>query len=352
MVARRNPRAYPCSSHPEAIPPPRPPMPMRPALLITAALLAATPAAAQPERDRPVDTTLHPALLAQFRADAAANEEEANFLDLDSVPVPVVVYDRRDLNGDGRDEVFLSGLGRYCGASGNCPLWIYTPADNGGWRRIHAGAGLGVEVRRTKTNGFADLVTPSHFSAHETYRSGYAHDGRTYVWTGTTFHVSEDDGEREVFQVISPVSPARTDSLRSARTVFLRRVRVDSAGDLMLSADYTVCGTAASTEPCGAGRILLRAPGRPSAACHALYVAGFDDEFTQSGDRLCATVEGGMMVLRPSAAQWDAIYLSRTTELRSGGGTIRIADYARDALAAFVAGAYSVAGRKLPDPES
>jgi hypothetical protein len=319
--------------------------------ILAAALLAATPAVAQPERELPADTTLPAALLAQFRADAAAVPDEANFLDLDSVAVPVVVSNRTDLNGDGRDEVFLSGLGRYCGASGNCPLWIYTPAGDGGWRRIHAGAGLEIQVRRTRTNGFANLVTPEHFSAHETYRSGYAHDGRTYVWTGTTFHVSEDGREREVFQVISPVSPARTDSLRSARAVFLRRVRMDSARGLMLSADYTACGSEASTEPCGAGRILLRAPGGPSAACHALYVAGFDDEFTQSGDRLCATVEGGMMVLRPSAAQWDAIYLARTTELRSDGGTIRVAGYARDALAAFVAGVCSVEGRKLPDPE-
>lgn len=322
-------------------------MPLRCAILIVA-LFAATPALAQPERELPADTTLPTALLERFRADAAAVPDEASFLDLDSVAVPVLVYDRRDLNADGRDEVFLSGLGRYCGASGNCPLWIYTPAD-GGWRRIHAGGGLGVEVLQTRTNGFPDLMTPSHFSAFETYLSSAAFDGERYVWSGTALlAATRDDTDEEaetqtVFEVRSPV-PARTDPA-TPRTVNLLPMLVDSARGITLAAGYTSC-TANLT--CPLPRLVLRAPAEFAQRCVTLWIESGNGDFAQAGAPVCGTEEGGATVYHPSAGQWEAMDGAAVLELRSGSRTLSLGEYAREGLSAFAAGMYNVDGRELP----
>ncbi|MBB4634659.1 hypothetical protein [Longimicrobium terrae] len=326
---------------------------IRLAPFLAIALGIAIPAIAQPERETSADTTLPAALLAQFRADAAAMEEEASYLDLDSVPVPVLVYDRVDLNGDGREEVFLSGLGRYCGASGNCPLWIYQAQPEGAWRRIHADGGLSANPQAARTNGFADILVPAHSSAAEMYLTEFAFDGEQYVWSGTTLEVRGDSDEDEMiaFQVRSPVPPGPP-TISPLRTVTLEPMMVDSARRITLAATYTTCVANTVEEACFPARFILNTPGTASGGrCFTVHIADFadaEDEVRQVGEPVCEQERFGVTTLSPTRPQLESIFNAAAVELRSGALTVRIREYPLQGVQSFLLAMYTVDGREPP----
>jgi len=99
-----------------------------------------------------------------------------------------------DLNGDGKPEVIAQAFGikAGCGATGNCPIWIFMKAANGYQllldTRDKEGIG-GVElitVEDSRTNGFNDLVLASDDSASEKtlevfrYRNGLYRESACY----------------------------------------------------------------------------------------------------------------------------------------------------------------------------
>jgi hypothetical protein len=108
-----------------------------------------------------------------------------------------------DLNGDGKPEVIAQAFGikAGCGATGNCPIWVFLKTENGYQllldTRDKEGIG-GVElitVDETRTNGFSDLVLAADDSASEKtlleyryrngqYRESACYDADWQSWTG------------------------------------------------------------------------------------------------------------------------------------------------------------------------
>jgi hypothetical protein len=88
-----------------------------------------------------------------------------------------------DLNDDGTPEIIAQpvGLKAGCGATGNCPFWVFAKS-NSGYDLILEGGGQVFTVEPTRTNGFSDLVLGTHDSADEQtlylycYREGKYHE--------------------------------------------------------------------------------------------------------------------------------------------------------------------------------
>jgi hypothetical protein len=73
-----------------------------------------------------------------------------------------------DLNEDGVPEVIVQpiGLKAGCGATGNCPFWIFT-RNLKGFHLILDTGGQMYRVERSSSNGYSDLAVASHDSASE-----------------------------------------------------------------------------------------------------------------------------------------------------------------------------------------
>jgi hypothetical protein len=113
-----------------------------------------------------------------------------------------------DLNGDGKPEVIAQAFGikSGCGATGNCPVWIFMKTANGYQllldTRDKDGIG-GVElitVEDSRTNGFNDLVLAADDSASEKtllvyryrnglYRESACYDANWESWANGDFHM-------------------------------------------------------------------------------------------------------------------------------------------------------------------
>jgi hypothetical protein len=108
-----------------------------------------------------------------------------------------------DLNGDGIPEVIAQpvGMNAGCGATGNCPMWVFIKATDGYQllldTRNKEGYG-GVElltVEEARTKGFRDIVLAAHDSASEKtllvyryrnclYRESGCYDANWLSWVG------------------------------------------------------------------------------------------------------------------------------------------------------------------------
>jgi hypothetical protein len=115
-----------------------------------------------------------------------------------------------DLNGDGTPEVITQAFGikSGCGATGNCPIWIFIKTANGYKllldTRDKDGIG-GVElitVEESRTNGFSDLVLAAHDSASEKsllvyrykdglYRDSACYDANWQSWSGELHYLKQ-----------------------------------------------------------------------------------------------------------------------------------------------------------------
>jgi len=104
-----------------------------------------------------------------------------------------------DLNSDSTPEVIAQGFGLKagCGATGNCPFWVFQKMGHGYMLLLRTAAQrFNVEPRRT--NGFRDIVVATHSSASEsiltiyrynagTYRNVACYDAEWFSWEGGTF---------------------------------------------------------------------------------------------------------------------------------------------------------------------
>ncbi len=86
-----------------------------------------------------------------------------------------------DLDGDGIPEIMAQeiGLKAGCGATGNCPFWIFQRSKSGYSVLLHRQAQT-FTIQPTKTNGFHDLVLGLHTSATEAELTEYRFDGVAY----------------------------------------------------------------------------------------------------------------------------------------------------------------------------
>ena len=116
-----------------------------------------------------------------------------------------------DLNGDGIPEFELQLTGTCsCGAH-NCSIWVYRGAGQT-YESILDGSGLGLEVLKTSSNGYADLRINAHDTAATESRTRYKFDGKQYREFNTTV-VNLETGESKPAQrriVFKPGTSATT----------------------------------------------------------------------------------------------------------------------------------------------
>ena len=91
-----------------------------------------------------------------------------------------------DLNRDGvkEYEVQLPGMCS-CGAQ-NCTIYLYRATPQGYESILEGASGLGVELRRSASNGYTDLQINAHDTAATEARSVYKFDGKRYREAQTT----------------------------------------------------------------------------------------------------------------------------------------------------------------------
>jgi hypothetical protein len=90
-----------------------------------------------------------------------------------------------DLDGDGIPEVMAQeiGLKAGCGATGNCPVWIFQRSERGYSVLLHSQAQT-FTIQPTKTKRFHDIVLGLHVSATEADLTEYRFEGMAYRKTG------------------------------------------------------------------------------------------------------------------------------------------------------------------------
>lgn len=81
-------------------------------------------------------------------------------------------------DGD-REHLILQGSGPWCGATGNCSVWILARA-NGHLEVVLETIANGLSVSRSLHYGFRDVITTMHGSAFETQYTVYRYDGKVY----------------------------------------------------------------------------------------------------------------------------------------------------------------------------
>jgi len=86
-----------------------------------------------------------------------------------------------DLNGDGAPEVIAQATVS-CGATGNCPFWVFMKARRG-YELLLEGEAQTFTIQRSGT-GFADIVLSRHGSAYSGDLAHYRYDGGVYRRVG------------------------------------------------------------------------------------------------------------------------------------------------------------------------
>jgi hypothetical protein len=109
-----------------------------------------------------------------------------------------------DINGDGKKEIFARAIGiPFCGAVGNCDLFILQKTKKGLRLLLHAGdyvdrAAMGDQLLKSRTNGYLDIITLGHFSASETSHTTYKFNGRKYVEANCMYEVPKYDRDNKL----------------------------------------------------------------------------------------------------------------------------------------------------------
>jgi hypothetical protein len=96
-----------------------------------------------------------------------------------------------DLNGDGKPELIVHGIGgEICGAQ-NCAHWVYRQTPDGYQLLLDADVVQHIELQKTKSHGYYDLMTFEHSSAFESAATLYKFDGRRYQQKGCFWQTYE-----------------------------------------------------------------------------------------------------------------------------------------------------------------
>lgn len=91
-----------------------------------------------------------------------------------------------DLNKDRKREWVLQSSSKmgFCGATGNCALWIYRRNGKRYEQIAYAEAVIGFTKKATSSNGYADIVFSQHSSAADTYLLTYKYSRGRYRSAG------------------------------------------------------------------------------------------------------------------------------------------------------------------------
>ena len=89
-----------------------------------------------------------------------------------------------DLNNDRTPEVIAQSVDdQACGATGNCPLWVFEWSNQRYTKLLEAQA-QNFTIQSTRTNGFQDIVAGLHESATSAELTVYKFDGSKYRRSG------------------------------------------------------------------------------------------------------------------------------------------------------------------------
>lgn len=91
-----------------------------------------------------------------------------------------------DLNNDGKKEFVLWGSDfNLCGATGNCPIWIYEIKNSKYKLLLQSGAyndeTKWFEIIKSKSNGYQNILLKSHYSASEVWKEFFKFNAGKYV---------------------------------------------------------------------------------------------------------------------------------------------------------------------------
>lgn len=99
------------------------------------------------------------------------------------------------LADDGSQQILVQGpYSAFCGASGNCPMWIFTVDRSGQFKLALETFGNAIVLRNKSRNGFRDFATSSHMSAYEQYISVYRWVGSKYEQADCYTATTDSDG--------------------------------------------------------------------------------------------------------------------------------------------------------------
>jgi hypothetical protein len=105
-----------------------------------------------------------------------------------------------DLNRDGTSELIVRGINEICGAT-NCYTWIYRKVGNSYQMLLYAGFIQQIELKRTFTRGYRDIIASMHGSAWDSDLTLYKFDGKQYrqvgCYTSTYLFKDKSGGYRE-----------------------------------------------------------------------------------------------------------------------------------------------------------
>jgi hypothetical protein len=308
-------------------------MPKRTLRVLAFLALAASPAAAQPSASAEVRPPQ--ALVRQLWADLEP-DDLLRREGLRELP-RAVTAERRDLNGDGRAEWFVTGI-RTCGAA-NCPHWIYRELPGGRFEQLFAGGGARIDVLPQRTAGWPALMLVGHMSARETTYRRSVWDGRRYAWRDTEYREQERGRAARVVYRLAISDP----DARGRRRLALEPV--DAGGGLWVSARHEVCARG-SEATCGAPQLVLQSTALPAGkVCVRMRAEDSDPQYASTpGDRWCgvttaAPIPGGRagrwLVLRPTRRDWAQLGVAYGLSLTGPGLPGRVEVDATGALMNF-----------------
>ena len=111
-----------------------------------------------------------------------------------------MTVEARDLNHDGIKEYEVQFSGACsCGAQ-NCTIYLYRANSEGFESILENASGLGIELLRTSSNGYADLQINAHDTAATESRTRYKFDGKQYREAQTTLVHLETGESKPAFR--------------------------------------------------------------------------------------------------------------------------------------------------------
>ena len=155
-------------------------------------LLAVSIAGAQNrEASKDVKSKLFKQLLAENRELRECVEQEEGGV---RAAEEAATVEEVDLNRDGVPEYEVAPSGPCACGMVNCELYVYRQTASGYESILENASGLGIEVLRTSSNGYADLRVDARNNAATYGRSTYKYDGKKYRETSAMI-VHHETGE-------------------------------------------------------------------------------------------------------------------------------------------------------------
>jgi hypothetical protein len=162
-------------------------------IAINCLLLASLVMAQQHDDKQELRAKLFKQVLADFPDVRECLEQDQNELRTAQENMTV---EEHDLNGDGVNEYQVEMSGACSCGMVNCSIYFYRKAGQGFESILHDAAGFGIEVLKTSSNGYRDLLVTARDNAATQAETVYKFDGKRYRDVKNTL-VQVETGERK-----------------------------------------------------------------------------------------------------------------------------------------------------------